>query len=274
MQHQDDRGDTDRALEPLGDVFTTEEYRHAAGVKTRGVPDGLRSAERENLVVNVKPGLWLKTWPLDGTKRYTNYVVATRAMYGDRPHRFSHRTPIRGVPAKAREAIFVNTPFPVGNKELAGRLRIEEIYEPEDTFWEFSEHLGETTWTSTKQRALMECAMFPHRVFDLANLLIHGMQMYANPSDLIRIAERLQWETALQRLQSLATEFRNHYEYETLRLTLDEGFCNMLPDHPRKWAHLYGTKWAYKGHRIEYADYVNKVWWHMLPDVMVEDFLW
>ena len=81
-------------------------------------------------------------------------------------------------------------------------------------------------------------------------------------------------ETALERLQSVATVLRDYHQYEGLGLEIDEGFCRLLPSRPRRWVHATGSKWAHLGHLIDYIDEKNRVWWAKEPDVLVEEFLW
>ena len=132
----------------------------------------------------------------------------------------------------------VNTPFPVSTGKRLRLWGVEQHKEPETTFWKFSEHLTHNIWRSTKPRALLECAMFPKQVYETPTGDGRtAWDMLCRPEDLTEVATELGWETGLQRLQSVATEIRNHWQYETLNLHL-ERFCRMLPEQPKKWTHL------------------------------------
>lgn len=263
------RGDS---LDAMNDVFTTEQFRTAVGMGSRGVPLGLRKAEQQQRVVNVKPGVWAKTQPGPFGNPVFERYVDLRALYDERPVRLSHRTAIQSLPVKVEGIRCVNTPFPVSTGERLRLWGVEQHKEPETTFWKFAEHLTHNIWRSAKPRALLECAMFPKRVYEPLLVMAYGMDMLCRPEDLTEVATELGWETGLQRLQSVATEIRNHWQYETLNLHL-ERFCRMLPEQPKKWTHLKGPPSSPYG-QIEYADYENRVWWPILPDVLIESFLW
>ncbi len=258
----------------LSEVFTTGDFRTVVGARGGGVPVGLRRAEQEGLVVNVRPGRWVKTIPGYGGVRFVDRMMAVRAIYGDRPHRLSFRTPIKGLPVKVEGTTCVSTPFPVRNRQLTKQFGVEEFHEPEDNFYVGAEHVVGGTWRSTKPRALLECARFPHRVYESLLVMAYGMDILCRPEDLVGMADRLGWEVALQRLQSVALQVRSHFEYETIGVDLDLGFCEMLPARPKRWVHVTGSKLASVGHRVVYADEINRVWWSQTPDMLVENFLW
>ena len=260
-------------LDCLSDVFTTGEFRSVVGMRGGGVPAGLRRAEDEGWVGNVRPGRWVKTNPGFGSVRFVNRLAVVRAIYGDRPHRLSFRTPIIGLPVKAEDVIFVSTPFPVRNRNLTDKFAVREFYEREDSLYVDAEHVEGGTWRSTEPRALLECAMFPHRVYEPLLVMVYGMELLCRPEDLVGVADRLGWAVALQRLQSMALQFRSHFEYETLGVDLDPGFCEMLPARPKRWTHLTGSTLASMGHRVVFADETNRVWWRDTPDMLVTEFL-
>ena len=267
-----ERRDKDH-LETLGEVFTTEDYRLAAGIRSRGVPLGLRADERERRVVNVKPGMWVRVEPGSSGRVHVRSHADLRALYGGRPVRLSHRTAIQSLPVKAEGTRCVNTPFPISAKQKLGMWGVEQYGESEATFWKFAEHVAHNIWRSSKPRALLECAMSPRRAYEPLLVMAYGMDMLCEPEDLVAVASDLGWGIGLQRLQSVASELCGHWRYGSLNLHLDR-FCRMLTEKPKRWTHLRGYSPPTYGHEIVYADYENRVWWPIVPDILIESLRW
>ena len=259
-------------MKALGEVFTTGQYRTAAEAPGRGVPLRLREAEQQQQVVNIKPGVWAKARPGPWNKPSVDPHVLLEAVYDGRPVRVAYRAALPPMPVATENVRSVNTPSPLPTR-VPHRWGILQYREPDSTFRMFAEPVKGGVWRSTPSRALLESAQYPGRVYEPVLVMAYGMDAL-DPERVTEAAEGLGWTAGLQRLQSVASELRSHWQYETLGVRIDEGFCSMLRGRPRRWVHLRGPTRTGTGRTVVYADFENRVWWDAVPDVTVESFLW
>lgn len=264
----------DLVLSGVSDVFTTRQYTKAAGVPGQGVPPRLRLAETAGHVVNIRPGVWGKTRPVVGSLRSLDPATVLEALYGNRPVRYACRSALAGVPVPTEPIKTICTPFPVSGNQRLRQWGFNQHAESEATFGGFSELVTANVWRSSQPRALLESAQYPQRVYNPIVVMAYGMDVLEDEVDQVaEVADCFGWSAGLQRLQSVASELRAHWQYDALSIRINEAYCHLI-SRPRRWVHMSNSNRTPLGKMVAYVDFANRVLWDRTPDMIVEEFLW
>jgi len=270
-------------LGTLGPVFLTREFQRAAGVRPSSASRALGELAAAGRVEKIRRGTWRNfgvSWPaaaelLVGPGAVSHHWTAQwetelEAAYGCSVRRISGLSALAMAGAAlicqpevsvAGAVAFDTDPFGfVSYRENPESLLVAAV------------QLTERTWVSTPERAVLECAQWPHRAHRweeyLGRMLAYRFEV-CPPAAVAEVAGVLGWRAGLRRISSLTQGLTESPAAHSLEFDIDCRWAELgSAVRGDDWIHLAPLRRAASPPRVAYRDPAHKVNWTAVPDAV------
>ena len=193
------------------------------------------------------------------------------SFYGQTPHRISHREALslNGIPVLSGLTASSSSRK---SSASAAKHGIQHRYESPATLTVSSKRLGDRTWISSLERAVLEYAQ---HVPDIdSDEIIQRCLIFSNSKTfyevLSELSSKMKWQDGIRRLASVSEQLAER-----------SGFCNIVSlenspsaQHGDHWINLNQREAAIAGSTTEWKDMKYKVCWQTHPDRLYEHLMY
>ena len=272
-------------LDSLPAAFATAQYRDLAGITTSSASRALRHLAERGLVQSAGRGWWYRSRSgvkpaevLLGTPAgmwTPDLECILDALFGASDRRIAYLSGLdaAGIPLTFPLTVATSTRA----SERAATVGITHVREPANSIHSGVRRFTERTLVSEPQRALLECAQFPHHAPRCEEYIGYAVCWGApefSPDAVRALGVELGWWAGMRRISSIAAGLSQSKVTSDIDVSPARGWAELVPTARRgdRWINV-NSRHAQRYAGANWADAARRVHWWTTPSALARQIV-